>query len=199
MRSLRGVIRPVLGAAALLLSAAGCSSYDVPGADRPWPKLSEFPVSPDTAAMDKRRRQLMGWYGDPVSGLPQPRPEPADPPAGALQVAVIQFSRGGAELDDRAREVLAEVAAYAQQVRATVWLFGYASVHPELAAGGDPRAVGRALAAARATQVGAALVRQGVPPERLELVARGGVDPVYLEISATAETGNRRVEIHFAR
>lgn len=188
-----------LGVSFMLALAAGCSSYDVPGGDRPWPKLSDFPGRPDMAAMEMRRRRLIGRYGDPAVGLPDPKEAPATPPVGALRVAVIQFSRGESRLDAAAREVLSQVAAYAQQAQATVWLFGYGSVHLELAAGGDPRELARDLSSTRVKGVAAVLLDQGVPFERLELVSRGSVDPAYLEVTPAGEAANRRVEIYFTR
>lgn len=182
-----------------LLTVAGCGGYDVPGGDRPWPKLSDFPARPDVAAMETRRRRLIGRYGDPAIGLPDPNPGPAAPPAGALRVAVIQFDRASADIDDAARDVLAQAAAYAQQAQATVWLFGYASVHLELATGGSPAETSRALASARVKAVAAVLLDQGVPFERLQLVSRGGADPAHLELSPEGEAANRRVEVHFSR
>lgn len=182
-----------------IMVVAGCSSYDVPGGDRPWPKLSDFPGRPDMAGMEARRRRLIGRYGDPVVGLPEPKAEPAAPPAGALKVAVVQFPRGNAEIDAAARDVIAQAAAYAQKAQATVWLFGYASVHPELTTGKAPRKTARDLASARVKQVAAVLLEQGVPFDRLQLVSRGGIDPAYLEISPTGERANRRVEIYFSR
>jgi len=182
-----------------LLQLAGCSSYDVPGGDRPWPKLSDVPARPDMAAMEAQRRRLIGRYGDPVVGLPEPRAQPATPPAGALKVAVVQFQRGNAEIDAAARDVLAQTAAYAHKARATVWLFGYASVHTEVASGKDPRKTARDLASARVKQAAAVLLDLGVPFDRLELVSRGGIDPAYLEVSAAGEEANRRVEIYFSK
>lgn len=181
------------------LLLAGCSSYDVPGGDRPWPTLSDFPARPDMAAIEAERRRLIGRYGDPAIGLPDPKSGPEAPPAGALKVAVVQFDRGSAEIDAAARDVLAETAAYAQKAQATVWLFGYASVHPELARGKDPRKTARDLASARVKQVAAALLGQGVPFDRLELVSRGASDPAYLEVSTVGEEANRRVEIYLSR
>lgn len=188
----------VAGTACFLLISA-CSKYDVPGGDRPWPKLSDFPARPDTVAMEAQRRRLIGQYGDPVAGLPDPKPDPAVPPAGALKVAVVQFKRGDTEVDVTAHDVLAQTAAYAQKARATVWLFGYASVHAERAGGKNRRETARALASARVKQVAAVLLEQGVPLERLELVSRGGVDPAYLEVSPAGEEANRRVEIYLSR
>lgn len=149
--------------------------------------------------METRRRRLIGQYGDPAIDLPDPKAEPAVAPLGALLIAVVQFPRGNSELDDVALDVLAQAAAYAQQAQATVWLFGYTSVHLEVAAGGNPRETARDLASARVKEVAAVLLGQGVPFERLELVSRGGVDPAYLEISPPGEAANRRVEIYFTR
>jgi outer membrane protein OmpA-like peptidoglycan-associated protein len=188
----------VLALAAGLLVAA-CTDDDVPGADRPWPNLSEFPERPDEEEMEERRRRLIGEYGDPADALPEPEEFPDRPPGGALKVAVIQFDRAGQELDDIALDILAQVAAYAQQSRATVWLFGYASRSVELASGGSARVASQALSSGRVRVVALALIDAGVPPERIELIARGARDPVYLETARTGEAGNRRVEVYFTK
>jgi outer membrane protein OmpA-like peptidoglycan-associated protein len=186
-------------AVALLVLAAGCTDYDVPGGDRPWPKLSEFPERPDEEKMEEQRRRLIGTYGDPADALPEPGEVPERPPAGALKVAVVQFDRAGVELDARTLDVLAQVAAYAQQARAYVWLFGYASRKIELASGGSARQAAQKLSSDRVLAVALALIEAGVPVERIQLVARGARDPVYLETAEAGRSGNRRVEIWFTR
>lgn len=182
-----------------VLLLAGCESYDVPGGDKPWPVLGDFPERPDPEEMDRRRRALYGQYGDLESALPAPAETPVFPPAGALQVAVIQFPRAAAGLDARALEVLAQVAAYAKQARADVMLFGYSSLQLELASGGNARQASQRLAADRVRAVGLALAEAGVPAERLSLIARGALDPAFAEESPAGEAGNRRVEIYFTR
>lgn len=190
-------------AVALALSAtlllAGCTDYDVPGADEPWPKLSDFPERPDAEETEKRRRRLIGKYGDPAEALPEPKGSPARPPENSLKVAVIQFARADRDLDDRAVDVLSQVAAYAQQSRATVWLFGYASQKVELAAGGSARLASRKLAADRVKTVAVVLIKAGVPADKIELVSRGALNPLYIESAPAGEAGNRRVEIYLAK
>lgn len=195
----RDLLRVIALALLPLALLAACTGYDVPGADRPWPKLNEFPQRPDQVALEKRRRQLIGQYGDPAGALPQPANLPARPPAGAVRAAVVQFGRGQAELDSLSRDVLAQVAAYAQQARATVWLFGYTSGRVELASGKSARESSQRLAGDRVRAVALALLDFGVPPERVELVARGRADPLFLETAPAGEAGNRRVEIYLTR
>lgn len=190
---------PLCAALAAGLLLAGCTDYDVPGEDKPWPKLSDVPDRPDPEETDRRRRKLYEQYGDLERALPKPTEQPARPPDDSLKVAVIQFPRATAELDDGAREVLAQVAAYAQRARANVLLFGYASLKVEIASGASARESARNLAATRLRAVGLALAQNGVPIDRLRLVARGNVDPAYLETAKTGEAGNRRVEIWFTR
>lgn len=187
--------------AALLLGLflAGCTDYDVPGGDRPWPSLSGFPERPDPAEIDKRRRKLYQQYGDLERALPEPLERPARPPSDALKVAVIQFPRAEAGLDEAGTDILSQVAAYAQQARANVMLFGYSSMNIELASGGSVRAAAQSIAAARLRAVGVTLAEQGVPIDRIQLVARGNADPVYLETGPSGQAGNRRVEIWFTR
>lgn len=189
----------LLAALALGLLLAGCADYDVPGGDKPWPELSDFPDRPDPEETDRRRRKLYQQYGDLERALPEPAERPGRPPEDALKVAVIQFPRAGADLDKDSREILSQVAAYAQQARANVMLFGYSSLSIELAAGGSAKEAARGIAEARLRAVGAALVGDGVPLDRIQLISRGNVDPVFLESDPAGEAGNRRVEIWFTR
>ena len=189
----------LMAALVLGLFLAGCTDYDVPGGDRPWPNLSGFPERPDPAEIDKRRRKLFQQYGDLERAMPEPLERPARPPAGALRVAVIQFPRAEAGLDPKTADILSQVAAYAQQARANVMLFGYSSMNIELASGGSARESARDIAAARLRAVGVALAERGVPVDRIQLVARGNADPAYLETGPSGEAGNRRVEIWFTR
>lgn len=189
----------LLSALTLGLLLAGCTDYDVPGGDKPWPKLSDFPDRPDPEETDKRRRKLYQQYGDLERALPAPTERPARPPTDALKVAIIQFPRAGADLDEGTREILSQVAAYAQRARANVMLFGYASLSIELASGGSAKEAARGVAEARLRAVGVALVEDGVPIDRIQLIARGNVDPVYFESDPAGEAGNRRVEVWFTR
>ena len=193
----RYIFLPAILALGLLLT--GCTDYDVPGGDEPWPELSEFPDRPDPEETDERRRKLYQQYGDLEKALPATMERPARPPADALKVAVIQFPRAGADMDKATREVLAQVAAYAQQARASVMLFGYSSLGIELASGGSANEAARGIAEARLRAVGVALVEDGVPIDRLQLIARGRAEPAYLESAPEGEAGNRRVEIWFTR
>lgn len=193
----RTMFLPAMLALGLLL--AGCADYDVPGGDKPWPKLSEFPDRPDPEETDRRRRKLYQQYGDLERALPEPTERPARPPEDALKVAIIQFPRAGADLDEGTREILSQVAAYAQRARANVMLFGYASLSIELASGGSAKEAARGVAEARLRAVGVVLVEDGVPIDRIQLIARGNVDPVYFESDPAGEAGNRRVEIWFTR
>lgn len=186
-------------AMALAVLAAACTDYNVPGADKPWPRLSDFPERPDAEKMDERRRRLIGKYGDPEDALPKPAEIPDRPPQDAIKVAVVQFPRAGRDLDAASVDILEQVAAYAQQSRASVWLFGYTSRSVELAAGPSAQVAAQSLASDRVRAVALALVRAGVPADTIHLVARGARDPVYLESAKTGEAGNRRVEIYFTK
>lgn len=194
-----GLARRIAGAAIMavvLLLAAGCTDYDVPGGDRPWPKLGDFPEPPGDDEIAERRQRLLDRYGDPEESLPEPALLPARPPKNALRVAVIYFPRGEKSLDPAGLEVLSQVAAYAQQSRSTVWLFGYASLNIELVAGGRAKAQ-RILSGYRVKMAALALSKNGVPLRRLKMIARGAADPAYLETKPAGEAGNRRVEIYF--
>ena len=196
---LSAAIRAAALPAILVSVLVGCTSYDAPGGDKPWPSLSDIPGRPDPMEVDKRRRRLLGQYGDAGAALPQVKALPAQAPAGALRVAIIQFPRADAEIDDPAREILRQVSDYANQAGAAVWLFGYSSMGIELVSAGSARESAETLAAERVRSVGVALIEGGVPADRLELIARGAAEPAWLEATATGEAGNRRVEIYLVR
>ena len=47
----------------------------------------------------------------------------------------------------------------------------------------------------RANAVATELIRQGVPENRIEIIAQGANQPIYAESTATGEAANRRAEI----
>jgi len=197
--SCRRRLKAILAGLVFGLLLAGCTDHDVPGADKPWPKLSVFPNRPSVEETVLRRHKLHEQYGDLERALPEPVAQPARPPVDALRIAVIQFARAQAELDIDTRTVLAQVAAYAKQARANVLLYGYSSVSIELAAGGSANEAARNIAEARLRAVGLALAEDGVPIDRMKFIARGRSEPVYLETEPAGAAGNRRVEVWFTR
>lgn len=194
----RGLLKVVF-ATALPVLLVSCSDVEVPGADKPYPKLADFPTDTSPEELDKRRRRLVGKYGDAAGALGKAQQRPSRPPEGALRVAVIQFEHAKFEVDNAGKDILSQVAAYAQQSRASVWLFGYGSRRIELVTGETPAAASRALAEDRAREVAVILVKEGVPADRLYLITRGASDPMFHETAETGVAGNRRVEIFLVR
>lgn len=110
-----------------------------------------------------------------------PAPPPAPVPAGSsglvsvdragvsVQVATVYFSPGDPSLDDAALAVLRQVAAERQAIGGTVRVVAFT------ASGADP--AGWRI---RTTAIGEALIRSGVPADRV--IGEAGVPPADTEI-----------------
>jgi outer membrane protein OmpA-like peptidoglycan-associated protein len=122
----------------------------------------------------------------------QPAPGVAGGPAG-----MIYFGEGAAGLDANDRAVLKSVAQIYRQRGGYIRLVGHASQDGGKAAGFAAQQANLDLSWARAKAVASQLVRDGVSPGAIETAGAGDSQPLYVESTAAAEAGNRRVEIYF--
>jgi OOP family OmpA-OmpF porin len=138
---------------------------------------------------------------EPQPAAPPPPPAPATPaPLAAVAPAPSQtkqprsflvfFDSGKASLTDVAQRVIRDAAdEYRQFAPVRVVVLG----HTDLV--GKPAANQR-LSERRAKTVLAALVRAGVPVERITAGAFGEGQPAFVTPDNTSEPQNRRVEIY---
>ena len=111
------------------------------------------------------------------------------------QLAIIQFDRGSADLDDNDNAVLTKVAAIVKGNGATIRIVGHAAVDAfssspvELANGNFD------ISRRRALIVADQLIRLGVPRDRIVAEAASDSEPAWETTSERGQTANRRVEI----
>jgi OmpA-OmpF porin, OOP family len=139
------------------------------------------------------------WREEPAA--PPPPPPPATPPQMAAappappstkqpRSFLVFFETNKAALSDDARRVIGEaVDEYREFAPVRVVALG----HTDLA--GSPR-VNQALSQRRAKAVLAALIRAGVPVDRITAGAFGESQPAFVTPDGTPEPQNRRVEIY---
>ncbi|MGF1628280.1 MAG: OmpA family protein [Kiloniellaceae bacterium] len=127
---------------------------------------------------------------DQVAGLPM---QTAAGP-GEL-AAIIFFSHGSADLGERDRGILRDVAALQQQRGGSLRVVGHASSRTRNATPDEHQIANFDMSLIRANAVLEELLRLGVAPEAARAEALGDAEPVYHEFMPSGEAGNRRVEI----
>ena len=120
-------------------------------------------------------------------------------PSGAGQsvhLATIQFNNGSANLSDRDRQILSQVAQIAAARGGTLRVVGHASHRTQDMDPSRHSDVNARISAARASSVAQAIVAMGVAPQRLYVGGASASEPRYLEVMPSGEAGNRRAEIY---
>jgi len=114
------------------------------------------------------------------------------PPEPAL---IIKFANGSARLTPRNRSRLREIAAQARGRGGVIRVVGHASSRTRDLPLAEHNLINFGISLDRAQSVANQLMRQGVPPLRIIVEARGDTDPIYFETMPEGEAENRRVEI----
>jgi outer membrane protein OmpA-like peptidoglycan-associated protein len=221
--------RRLLAAASMMaaLAVGGCSDWYsddsqlytgpsgtvLPSSDS-YPSLSTVPARPEPQSTAEERASALAETRPLSATAPQVAMQGAAPPAqpqpaGAtsnvyapgvpVNVAVINFAAGSANLNARDREVIAEVVALQKANGGTLTVVGHASqrtqpMEPERAA-----QINYDMSVQRARAVADALVAAGAPPEAVFVQAAGASQPVYAESMSTGEVGNQRADIFLTR
>ena len=121
--------------------------------------------------------------------LPRPfavAPEPA---------LIIKFANGSARVTPRNLRLLRQIAARARGGGGIVRIVGHASSRTRDLPLVEHNLINFGISLDRAQSVANQLMRQGVPPERIFVEARGDTDPIFFETMPEGEGENRRVEI----
>jgi outer membrane protein OmpA-like peptidoglycan-associated protein len=112
-----------------------------------------------------------------------------------FQVGTIYFRDGSAALAKADVGVLATVSQVYSQTGGTIRVVGHSSRNVRTLNPARNKAVNFKVSLERANAVAAELIRQGVPQDRIEVIAQGASQPIYAESTETGEAGNRRAEI----
>jgi outer membrane protein OmpA-like peptidoglycan-associated protein len=113
------------------------------------------------------------------------------------QVATIHFSHSSSRLDDRDKQVIAQVASAQRQNDAEVVVVGHASGRTQQLDKVEHELANFRVSLARANSVAEQLIAMGVAPEKVRVEAFSSISPLYSEAMPTGEAGNRRAEIFF--
>lgn len=147
----------------------------------------------------------------PITGGPSPSVQ-VDPtaisggggysaPGGPLltdqQVATIYFANSSSHLDERDKQVLAQVASAQRANGAQVIVVGHASERTQQLGKVQHELVNFRISLDRANKVAEQLIAMGVGTDKVKIEAMSDAKPVYSEEMPTGEAGNRRAEIYF--
>jgi flagellar motor protein MotB len=113
----------------------------------------------------------------------------------SLQIGTIYFGDGSAKLSKQDRSILQAVTGAFQQMGGRVRVIGHSSMGAWTLNSLRREAVNFKMSMKRANAVAKELIRQGIPPENMEVVAEGDRYPVYAETSQAGAAHNRRTEI----
>ena len=161
------------------------------------PVRSRLPARTQSAAQTRAPAQVAALVV-PASPAPLPArpavlPRPfAVAPEPAL---IIKFANGSARVTPRNRRLLREIAVQARGSGGYIRVVGHASSRTRDLRLVEHNLINFGISLDRAQSVANHLMRQGVPPARIIVEARGDTDPIFFETMPEGEAENRRVEI----
>ena len=113
------------------------------------------------------------------------------------QVATIHFGHSSSRLDERDKQVIAQVASAQRKNDAEVVVVGHASSRTQQLDKVEHELANFRVSLARANRVAEQLIAMGVAPEKVKVEAFSSTNPLYSEAMPTGEAGNRRADIFF--
>ncbi len=114
---------------------------------------------------------------------------------GKTKAAVIYFALASAHINKQGSAALHKVADYLKQSGGTLRVVGHASNRTKELSATSHELVNFDISFKRARAVADVLIRHGVAPDRIEVVAMSDSEPVYQEWMPSGEAGNRRAEV----
>jgi len=114
----------------------------------------------------------------------------------SLHAATVYFDHSSAQLSADDRRVLEGVRQLQSETGGIVRVVGHASSRTRNLAPDRQQVANLRVSQKRADAVANALIRAGVPVERILVAARGDHEPVFYESMPVGEAGNRRAEIY---
>lgn len=115
----------------------------------------------------------------------------------AYLVGTINFAHGSANLSTTERDLIASIAAAAQQTDAFVRVIGHASSRTAEMSLPQHELANFDISLARAQSVAAVLIQAGLPESRVVIEAMSASQPLFFESMPSGEAGNRRAEVLF--
>jgi outer membrane protein OmpA-like peptidoglycan-associated protein len=170
-----------------------------PSPPPPPARPSQFAALPPAAAEPPPPPTTEAGKSEAAPAETTARPAPSAGPGGGSQIATILFDDGSSQLAPAAIKLLERVVAMQRSEGGQLRVVGHASVH---VAGGDPierKLANFRISADRANAVARELVRLGVDPSSISVLAVSESQPLYNERVPAGQAGNRRAEIFLER
>ena len=114
---------------------------------------------------------------------------------GSNKAAVIYFALGSTNITQEGRDALHKVADYQKQSGGSLRVVGHASNRTKELSPERHQLVNFNISFGRARAVADELIRRGVAPDKLKVVALSDSAPAYGEWMPSGEAGNRRAEV----
>ena len=156
----------------------------------PAPEPLRGPAAEQTVRVSPPQPARMAASSEPSANESKPSAQMK-----TLQVGTIYFANGSAELTGRDVSVIEAVMQVARQTGGRIRIVGHSSMGARSVDPERREVVNFQMSLKRANAVASELVRQGIPAERVEVIAQGDHEPIYAETSATGAAYNRRAEI----
>jgi outer membrane protein OmpA-like peptidoglycan-associated protein len=135
-------------------------------------------------------------FSGKLAAPPVPGTAAASPVSGN-GVASIRFEAGSSKLSSGDRRILRQVVSAYRQRGGGIRVEGHASSRTRNMDQVQHHVVNLNVSLSRANAVARELVRQGVPPQAVFVVAMSDSKPLYYEVMPAGDAGNQRVEIYF--
>ncbi len=126
---------------------------------------------------------------------PPPAAGYGNPIGQAVHIATLYFPQGGSQLTQNDLNVLSQVAGIYRNGGKSINVVGHASQSTGVNDQVRQDLVNYKASLDRATSAAAALLRIGIPQDRIDIAAVGAREPRYTEDSSAGIAGNQRVEV----
>lgn len=182
--------------------AASSAPQPVP-TPQPVPQAAPQPVPqpvPQPASAPQPAPTPQPTANNQLAAAPaQPAPAPSSgyghPIGQAVHIATLYFPQGGSQLTQNDLNVLSQVAGIYRNGGKSIKVVGHASKSTGVNDQVRQDLVNYKASLDRATSAAAALLRIGIPQDRIDIAAVGAREPRYTEDSAAGVSGNQRVEL----
>lgn len=124
-----------------------------------------------------------------------PAPAFSQPVGQAVHIATLYFPGGGSLLTQNDLNVLSQVAGIYRNGGKAIRVVGHASKATGTSQQQRQDLVNYKASLDRATSAAAALLRIGIPQDKIEIAAVGAREPRFSEDTAAGVSGNQRVEV----
>lgn len=149
---------------------------------QPVPQPAPQPATTtQTAAAPQQAAPQPSGYGHPVGQ--------------AVHIATLYFPQGGSQLTQNDLNVLSQVAGIYRNGGKSIKVVGHASKSAGTSDQVRQDLVNYKASLDRSTSAAAALLRIGIPQDKIDIAAVGAREPRYTEESSAGIAGNQRVEV----